>query len=118
VKRDDGKLEVELERESESAGVTTKARIEGKLVSGATRPRRRPRRPRRDADPGSFTGAFSASIDPHAHQRQRARDHFRAARELRRLRRRAHGHGLAAAFAGTSRSRMPPRSYTARSRIG
>ncbi len=65
VKRDDASLEVEFERESESAGVTTKATVEGKLASAATTT---PANPTPPATPpagiaGAYRGDFSASIE-------------------------------------------------------
>ena len=72
VKRDDGKLEVELERESESGGVTTVARIEGDLASATASPKP-PSSPGTPGIPGvgisgTFAGSnFTATIEVRTH---------------------------------------------------
>jgi hypothetical protein len=65
VKRDDASLEVEFEKEAESAGVTLKATVEGRLAGAdATTPNG----PATPATPlagisGSYRGDFSATIE-------------------------------------------------------
>ena len=64
VKRDDARLEVEFEKESEAASVTTKATVEGKLASAATTPTN----PTTPVTPpagiaASYQGNFSATIE-------------------------------------------------------
>jgi len=69
VKRDDGKLEVELERESESGGTTTRAKIEGDLASATATPKP----PGTPGVPGvgisgTFAGSnFTATIEVRTH---------------------------------------------------
>lgn len=64
VKREDGGLEVEFEKETESAGVTTQAKVEGRLASAATSPTT----PTTPVTPpagiaASYQGSFSATIE-------------------------------------------------------
>ena len=57
VKRDDGKLEVEFQKETEAAGVTTEASVEGRLTrAGSTSTSTPP------PIPGSYKGSFQAHI--------------------------------------------------------
>jgi hypothetical protein len=65
VKRDDASLEVEFGKEAESAGVTLKATVKGRLASAATTP---PTTPVTPVTPpagiaGSYRGDFSATIE-------------------------------------------------------
>lgn len=70
VAREDGRLEIEFESESESAGVTTKARIEGSLARGAAAPTN-PTGPSNPGTPvtppagiaGNYQGAFTADVE-------------------------------------------------------
>jgi Repeat of unknown function (DUF5648) len=67
VKRDDAGLEVEFEKEAESAGVTTKTTVEGKLASAATVPTN-PATPVTPVTPpagiaASYQGTFVATIE-------------------------------------------------------
>ncbi|MCL4688062.1 MAG: hypothetical protein KJ007_05795 [Burkholderiales bacterium] len=64
IKRDDGGLEVEFEREAESAGVTTKAKVEGRLANADTTPTT----PTTPVTPpagiaASYQGDFTATIE-------------------------------------------------------
>jgi uncharacterized protein DUF5648 len=59
VKRDDGRLEVELERESEAAGATTKVTIDGSLTSASSAPVTN--NPGTNP-PGSIAGNYSGSL--------------------------------------------------------
>ena len=70
VKRDDASLEMEFEKEAESAGVTTKASVEGRLASATTTPTvpTNPTGPTTPVTPpagisGSYKGDFSATIE-------------------------------------------------------
>jgi hypothetical protein len=63
VKRDDASLEVEFEKEVESAGVTNKAKVGGRLASAATTPP-----PPTPVTPpagisGSYQGSFTAAVE-------------------------------------------------------
>jgi hypothetical protein len=67
VKRDDASLEVEFEKESESAGLTDKATVDGRLASAATTPAT-PTTPTTPVTPpagisGSYQGAFTAAVE-------------------------------------------------------
>ena len=61
VKREDAGLEVEFEKENESAGVTSKAEVEGRLASAATTPTTPTTPPAGIA--GSYQGSFTASVE-------------------------------------------------------
>ncbi|HEX4943285.1 MAG TPA: hypothetical protein VFV55_02965 [Usitatibacteraceae bacterium] len=64
VKRDDAMLEVEFEKESETAGVTTKVQVEGKLVSTAVLPTTPVNPPSPPAGiAGTYKSAFTADIE-------------------------------------------------------
>ena len=65
VKRDDGRLEVELERESQAAGVTTKATVEGSLANASATPVSGggPGTPPPAGITGSFSGTFTADVE-------------------------------------------------------
>jgi uncharacterized protein DUF5648 len=66
VKRDDGRLEIELERESQAAGATTKASIEGGLTNASATPVTGggPGTPPPPAGiTGSFSGTFTADVE-------------------------------------------------------
>lgn len=63
AKRDDGMLEVEFEKESESAGVTTKAVIDGKLASGASTPGTPPPPAPAGGIAGAYAGAATATVE-------------------------------------------------------
>jgi hypothetical protein len=72
VKRDDGKLEVEMELESESGGITIRANIEGNLASATATPKP-PASPGTPGVPGvgisgTFAGSnFTAAIEVRTH---------------------------------------------------
>ncbi|MDH5264252.1 MAG: hypothetical protein OEX21_05820 [Betaproteobacteria bacterium] len=57
MKRDDGKLEVEFEKETEAGGVTTEASVEGRLRRAGSTPTSTP-----PPIPGSYKGSFQAHI--------------------------------------------------------
>jgi len=66
VKRDDGRLEIELERESQAGGATTKATVEGSLTNASAAPVTGgggPATPPPAGITGSFSGTFTADVE-------------------------------------------------------